>query len=417
MQAVLEGDRLETAIAKFCTQGLDGRDRALARELASGTVRWYILLKAQLEPLLAKRLKDPMLEALLSLGLYQINFTRIPPHAAVSTSVELAKRVKLGRAAGLVNGVLRRFIREQETIIATELPKAMQAACPGWLAAELEATFGDAWVSVAQAMNGRAPYSLRVNSQFISRDAFVEQLCSEEIECQSGSTARHAVTLATSCDPTQLPGFESGHFVVQDEASQLISEVVNPGAGQRILDACAAPGGKSMALADAMPSLTLVAVESDSERTQRMRENFERTQVQARIVVGDAAKPSDWWDQRPFDRIVVDAPCTATGIIRRHPDIKLRRRKGDPQRFAATQLALLEALWPLLEESGELIYCTCSVLRTENDNVVERFTSNNKSAKVLTINAQWGTATTHGRQITPGEAGMDGFYYARLGKG
>ena len=172
-----------------------------------------------------------------------------------------------------------------------------------------------------------------------------------------------------------------------------------------------------MALADTMPSLTLVAVESDSERTQRMRENFERTQVQARIVVGDAAKPSDWWDQQPFDRIVVDAPCTATGIIRRHPDIKLRRRKGDPQRFAATQLALLEALWPLLEEGGELIYCTCSVLRTENDNVVERFTSNNKSAKVLTINARWGTATTYGRQITPGEAGMDGFYYARLGKG
>lgn len=417
MQAVLEGARLERAIAKFGAQSFDGRDRALVRELASGTVRWYILLNAWLEPLLAKPLKDPTLGALLSLGLYQIAFTRIPPHAAVSTSVELAKRLKLGRASGLVNGVLRRFIRERDTIVQAKLPEATQAACPNWLATELEATYGDAWVSIAQAANSRAPYSLRINSQVISRDAFIEQLAREDIECQSGATAPHAVTLAIGSDPTQLPGFEAGQFVVQDEASQLISEVVNPQAGFHVLDACAAPGGKSMALADAMPSLTLVAVESDPERMQRVRENFERTQVQAEIVVGDATNPIDWWDQKPFDRIVVDAPCSATGIIRRHPDIKLRRREGDPQRFATTQLALLEALWPLLGEDGELIYCTCSVLHTENDNVVERFTSNNKSAKVLPIDVQWGTATTHGRQITPGEAGMDGFYYARLGKG
>ena len=323
--------------------------------------------------------------------------------------------MKLGRAAGLVNGVLRRFIREQETIIATELPKATQAACPGWLAAELEATFGDACPG-STGTNGRAPYSLRVNSQFISRDALSSNSArGDRVPIRvDGAPCGY---VATSCDPTQLPGFESGHFVVQDEASQLISEVVNPEAGQRILDACAAPGGKSMALADTMPSLTLVAVESDPERMQRVRENFERTQVQAEIVVGDATNPIDWWDQKPFDRIVVDAPCSATGIIRRHPDIKLRRREGDPQRFATTQLALLEALWPLLGEDGELIDCTCSVLRKENDNVVERFTSNNKSAKVLPIDVQWGTATTHGRQITPGEAGMDGFYYARLGKG
>jgi 16S rRNA (cytosine967-C5)-methyltransferase len=414
---VVDGERLDAALAKVQPALTDIRERALARELSTGVVRWHLRLSAITKKLLSRPLSDPGLSAPILLGLYQMAYTRIPVHAAVSTSVELTRNVGLGRASGLVNGVLRRFTREQEQICAAvDSDLNVRDACPPWLASALQGAWPDDWQSIVTANNNHAPLTLKVNARLTTRDAYLEALAQAGVESRATQFSKLGITLATGADPTKLPNFEDGHFVVQDEASQLCAEILSPRDGELILDACAAPGGKSIALFDHAPGINLVCVDNDESRLTRMRDNFERTATPADVRLGDALAPADWCGDEMFDRVLVDAPCTATGIIRRHPDIKMRRRAGDGERLATTQRQVLQGLWPRLAKGGTLLYSTCSVLTVENAGVIDDFVAATPDATVDEIEADWGRPAGPGRQILTGESDMDGFFYARLVK-
>ena len=416
-QVLGQGQSLARVLPPALEQ-VDPRDRGLLQELGYGICRWQPMLQALLDRLLERPLdpSEPAVRALLLTGLYQLHYLRIPEHAAVAETVTAARQLRKPWAAGLVNAVLRAFLRRRaELLAALETDREARTAHPRWLLDVLQRDWPDDWSAIIAANNARPPMTLRVNSRRVSREDYRSRLAEAGWTAESAA-APTALTLAEPVEPTLLPGFTEGWISVQDAAAQWAAPLLDLRPGLRVLDACAAPGGKTGHLLECSPNLDLTALDWDATRLERVRETLVRLRASAHLVVGDAERPTEWWDGILYDRILVDAPCSATGVIRRHPDIKLLRREQDINALAESQQAMLSSLWPLLRPDGRLVYATCSVLRRENEDVMAAFLATHPDAWETPITADWGRALLHGRQILPGEAGMDGFYYAVLVK-
>ena len=407
------GSSLPEQLAK-----VDPRDRALAQDLAFGTARWQPRLSLLAEKLMDKPFKagDRDLEALLLIGLYQLLHTRIPAHAAIGETVGCVDKLKKSSAKGLLNAVLRRAQREYDSLLpALEHDPAARLAHPRWLQKALKARWPEHWEAIATANNLHPPLILRVNRRQGSRDAYLAELAAAGIDAVPCAFSADGIRLLQPQDVTALPGFAAGRLSVQDEAAQLAAELLELAPGQRVLDACAAPGGKTCHLLEREPGLAeVVALDADAGRLQRVEQNLARLGLTARTLAADGRAVADWWDGTPFQRILLDAPCSATGVIRRHPDIKLTRQASDIAPLVQLQGELLDALWPTLEVGGILVYATCSVLPEENSSNLAAFLARTPGARELDIPATWGLAQPHGRQLLPQPDGHDGFYYCKL---
>jgi 16S rRNA (cytosine967-C5)-methyltransferase len=399
--------------------------RPLIQEICYGVLRDYHRLSLILEGLLKKPLKtrDGDVRALLLTGLYQITSMRTPDHAAVSETVSAIQDLKKPWARGLVNGVLRHFLREKDQ----RLQQAVQSeegrwSHPQWLINAIRTAWPEYWQAVLTANNQRPPMTLRVNLTQVSRKDYLNELESSGLHAHLLPNSQSALQLQQPVDVALLPGFDRGHVSVQDEAAQLAAELMQLQDGQRVLDVCAAPGGKTAHILETA-NVEVIAVDADANRLARVEQNLGRIGKAATLLTGDARQPKDWWDGQAFDRILLDAPCSATGVIRRHPDIKTLRRAADIQTLVELQTQILDAVWPLLRPGGMLLYATCSVLPNENSEQIAAFVERHYDATEVTIVAEWGRETDRGRQILPGDGGfnsetvgMDGFYYACLKK-
>ncbi|TRO42521.1 16S rRNA (cytosine(967)-C(5))-methyltransferase RsmB [Pseudomonas sp. ALS1279] len=399
---------------------VEHHDRALAQDLAFGAARWQPRLQLLADKLLEKPFKaaDKDVEALLLIGLYQLLHSRIPEHAAIGETVGCAGALKKPWAKGLLNAVLRRAQREHEALFA-ELDRdpVLHTAHPRWLQKQLKAFWPEHWQAICAANNAHPPLILRVNRRHGSRDAYLTELRDAGIDAEPCTFSRDGVRLLQPCDVTTLPGFKEGRVSVQDEAAQLAADLLELAPGQRVLDACAAPGGKTCHLLEVEPGLgEVVAVDLEAKRLARVRENLDRLHLEATLIAADGRATGAWWDGQPFQRILLDAPCSATGVIRRHPDIKLTRKPEDIPALAQLQGELLDALWPTLAPGGILLYATCSVLPTENSETIAAFLARTPDAQEVAIAGEFGLQPAHGRQLLPQLDGHDGFYYAKLFK-
>lgn len=413
---VLAGSTLDGPLAQ-ATPGVAERDRPLLAQLCYGSLRLAPRLLALMAQLVDKPLRerDRDIQALLMLGLYQLSDSRIPDHAAVAATVEATRELGKTWAKGLVNAVLRRYGREAGALVSGLSPAAA-AAHPPWLYQALNDAWPDPLASLLEANNNHPPMVLRVNLRRVSRSDWMEQLAASGIAARAGRLTREAVYLTQAVGVDKLPGFDEGAASVQDEAAQLATHLLGAEPGHHVLDACAAPGGKTCHLLEAVPGLgSVTAMDIDPQRLRRVRENLDRLQLTAKLLTAAAADTSTVLAGRQFDRILVDAPCSATGVIRRHPDIKILRRAQDITGFAAQQLQILAGVWPQLRKGGRLLYVTCSVLPAENQAVVADFLAMQRNADEVPL-PDIGSACTHGRQLLPSQDGPDGLYFALLEK-
>ena len=420
MQVVANGRSL-TETLKNAQSGLKKQEEsALLQEISYGCLRWFDQLYAIIDLLLKKPLKerDQDIFYLLLVGLYQLKFMRIPPHAVVKETVNACQVLGKGWAKGLVNALLRSFQRDGEKLMA-ELADDSEAVYshPAWMIAQIESDWPQEADRILQANNQRPPMVLRVNQRLIGCQEYLQLLRQAGMAAQPHPYADFALVLEKPLPVKALPGFEQGYFMVQDAAPQLVAPLMNLEPGQRVLDACAAPGGKTTHLYQGCDELScLHALDIEALRLQQLQQNLDRLQVRATLLCGDAANPDSWWDGQQYDRILLDVPCSGTGVIRRHPDIKSLRRQSDIDSLVRRQRAILQAVWPLLVPGGILLYTTCSIFRPENDAQVKEFVEETEDAREKVIQADWGRPGLVGRQVLPGEAGMDGFYFARLEK-
>ena len=414
---IQEGRSLNDLLPNVSQQISDGRDRGLLKELVFGSLRHHRRLATLRDRLLSQPLQQPQgkLAQLLVVGLYQLLYTRVPAHAAVADTVEAVSDIGEERARGLVNAVLRNSQRKADSLLADiDRNWELKHSHPDWLVSALKKAYGRDTEAVLAANNSPAPMSLRVNPQRGSVASYQALLQSLDIAATVHPEARDALVLAQPMDVQQLPGFADGAVSVQDVAAQLAADFLDIGPGMRVLDACSAPGGKTAHLLEREPTLKLLALDSDASRLQRVRENLQRLQLSAELKAVDAGATAAWWDQQPFDRILLDAPCSGTGVIRRHPDIKWLRRERDIPALAEQQLQLLRSLWSTLARGGKLLYATCSSLPAENAELIKTFLAGQNDAQLQLLPGQ--PADSVGRIIRPGESGMDGFYYALLAK-
>jgi 16S rRNA (cytosine967-C5)-methyltransferase len=417
-RVVFEGVSLRGALADANPRIGDSRDRALLAASLFAASRWWLRLDAALDVLTEKPLpaKARAVRALLVIGMAQLTVLGLAGYAVVAASVDAVRVLGQPRYAGFVNAVLRRFLRERATLDAKLDRQAVtHHAHPRWL---IDAIVRD-WPAFADAIlaanNCEAPLTLRINPRRGDRATLLEKLREAGVDATINAVLPDAIVLAASTDVTRLPGYVEGEFSVQDGAAQRVADLLDLRDGQHVLDACAAPGGKAAHMLE-RAQIDLVALDSDSARLPRVHDNLARLGLGAIVLAGDAATPDAWWDGRPFDRILIDAPCSATGIIRRQPDIKLHRRAADIAPLVANQRRLLDALWPVLAARGRLVYATCSVLRAENEALIAAFLGAHVDARALPLPESFGHAAGSGRQNLPGEGGMDGFYYALLEK-
>jgi len=418
-EVAARGRSLDAALEPY-----KGRESGLLRVLATGTVRWHIRLSAFLDQLAARPAAElaPELRSLALVGLFQLLHTDIAAHAAVAETVEATRLLGHRRAVGFVNAILRRCQREAAAI-AVEIDRdtALRTAHPRWLVDALGRDWGQDLETLLAANNEHPPMWLRVNRLRLPTDVYVDLLAEAGMDAVRHPFAPEAVQLAVPVAVEQLPGFAKGDVSVQDAAAQLAAHLLAPRAGHRVLDACAAPGGKACHLLELCPGLEeLVALDLSASRLARVRQNLTRLGLEASLVTGDAAVPSEWDDGRGYDRILLDVPCSATGVIRRHPDIKLLRREADLEPLCRSQRSLLDATWKLLRPGGRLLYATCSVLQRENAGIVADFLAAQPEAADVTSAASGplGLPTRRGPGygLRTGETGADGFYYACLEK-
>jgi 16S rRNA (cytosine967-C5)-methyltransferase len=396
------------------------RDRALAQTLCYGVLRWFPRLDYLIHQLVPKplRARDRDLYALLLLGLYQLMELRIPSYAVLSETVAAAEGLGKPWAKRLINGVLRTYLRNAATLHAQiEADAVAHAAHPPWLLTAIRHHWPQHWTQIIAANNSHPPLGLRVNRLQCSRESYLQQLKQRGIIAYPIPYTECGIVLEQPCDITTLPGFEKGYFSVQDGAGQRVGPLLALAPGQRVLDACAAPGGKTSQILELEPQLaTLIAVDRKATRLEQLWDNLKRLQLSARVVQGDATEPSTWWDGIPFERILLDAPCSSSGVIRRHPEIKLLRQEEDLLPLVALQQRLLSALWPLLAPGGLLLYCTCSILPRENEQQIIDFLTAHPEAREYSLTVPWGLPQSAGRQLLTGMEGLDGFYYACLQK-
>lgn len=423
--AALMLDQLQRgrSLSLLLEEGLTGvasKDVALVKELCFGVARWWPQLDAVSHRLVSRPIKarDGDIRALILLGLYQLLHMRIAPHAALAETVEASKVLRKPWAAGLVNAVLRRFQRERASLLAeVERDPAVHYLYPDWLLKALMQAWPEHWEALVQASAVRPPMSLRVNLSRIGRDDYLQMLASAGILASPLRWVAGGVMLDRPVDVADLPGFAAGLVSVQDGGAQLAASLMDPGPGMRILDACAAPGGKSCHILESAPGqVILTALDIDARRLDRINANLKRLGLSADLCQGDASDPKGAWTNVVYDRILLDVPCSATGVIRRHPDIKLLRRPQDIPSLTGTQQRILEATWPLLKRGGRLLYTTCSLLPEENQRQIRGFLESHGDAREKALNAAWGHDCNPGRQTLPGEDEMDGFYYACLEK-
>jgi 16S rRNA (cytosine967-C5)-methyltransferase len=394
------------------------QDQGLVQEMCYGVSRWWWHLDAILALLLDKPLKakDADIKHLMMVGLYQLHYMRVPDHAAVAETVSACLTLKKTWAKNLVNAVLRNYQRRAEQLHAQlkDNPVA-EYSHPQWLLDAIKHAWPQHWQAILQANNARPPMALRVNLLKVQRRDYLNQLALASITAHATAYTDSGVLLEQPLPVTQLPGFQDGLVSVQDGAAQLAATLLQLAPGQRVLDVCAAPGGKTAHILESQADLQeLVAVDIDAERLQKVSDNLQRLGLTANVIAGDAQQPQSWWDGEAFDRILLDAPCSASGVIRRHPDIKQLRKPDDMQRLVENQQHILSAVWPLLKSGGMILYATCSIVPQENEWQIRDFLQSHTDASTVQVPGTWGMALEYGRQILPGQDDMDGFYYACL---
>ena len=418
-KVIYEGKSL-TEVLKFdSVVRLENSDKALTKDICFGSLRWHYAINQVLDKLLTKSLKkkDKDVECLIRVGIYQLHYQSTADHAAVNETVAACKKLKKPWSTGLVNGVLRNFIRDQENLVGKIKPHTV---FPTWLIKRVKHAWPNQWKEVLVASNLRAPMTLRVNQSKVSVESYIKQLGIEgtkRIEAQQHSKVDSAIELKKAVNVHDLPKFDDGYVSVQDASAQLAAKLLDCKAGMRVLDACAAPGGKTGHILETAQNLTVTAIDNVPERLNLVQENLDRLGQQANLIAADAMKLVDWHDQQAFDRILLDAPCSALGVMRRHPDIKILRQENDIRSLLELQKQLLTTLWTTLKPGGLLLYATCSILPEENDQQIAQFVeSHPDDVNVISIKESWGFSCEFGRQILPGSDNMDGFYYSLLKK-
>lgn len=415
-QVVDQGKSLSDVLPKAQLQFENPADKALLQEICFGVLRHLPLLDFVCQQLMAKPLIKQFrpLQFLIYVGIYQLKFLRIPDHAAVGETVEAARYLKGQSMTKLINGVLRSVQRKPELFDVSQAPLPVQTNHPSWLVNSLQQAYPQQWQQVLAANQQKAPLWLRVNVQRCSIKEFCQALTAEGIEfSQPEPSLPQAILLAQATDVVLLPGYLDGWFAVQDLAAQYAAVFLAPENGEHILDACCAPGGKTGHILEIAPKAQVLALDKDAKRLDRVRDNLARLGHQAEIKAADAATPRQWWDGQPFDRILLDVPCSATGVIRRHPDIRWLRKAADIAALATLQQQILIQIWPLLKPGGTLLYATCSVLPAENQLQISQFLAHHPDAEAVALGAGINNSQM---QILPGEQQADGFFYAKLSK-
>ena len=412
---IASGTSRRAAFAAVSATIADSRDRALLSALLSEGARWWLRFSPAVDALVERPIPDNDIKALLVLGLVQLEILRLPEYAAVAATVDATRELGRPKFTGLVNALLRRWLRERETHLAKlDADIATRTAHPPWLISMVKKDYPTDAAAILGENNIEAPLWLRVNRRVTTRSMLADRFSKDGIETEQPAQLPDALILRDSRDVTHLPGYTEGAFSVQDGAAQFAAPLLDARDGMRVLDACAAPGGKTAHILE-WADANVVAVDSDASRLVRVRENLDRLGLHCDTKTGDVAKPESWWDEKPFDRILLDAPCSASGIIRRQPDIKLHRRETDISMLAKIQTRMLDELWPLLKPGGRLVYATCSVLHAENARQIAAFMGRHRDAKSAPSLAGW-RASGAGAQNLPGESGMDGFFYAVVEK-
>ena len=424
LKQVFAGQSLSAVQQRTIDALEDRRDRGLANEIVNGVLRWRWQLEFFVSRLLTKPLKqkDSDVQLLLLMALYELNECRAPDYAIINDAVELVrspggKGAGKKWAAGLVNAVLRRFTREKEELIASIKDGQVRYSHPRWILEKIKTDWPENWIQILQANNQRPAFWLRVNQRQYSAEQYQHLLAENDIESHVSALADHALKLSQGIDVRLLPGFADGAVSVQDVGAQLVAELLNVSENARVLDLCAAPGGKTCHLLERYNDIDKVfAVELEQQRMQRVSENLQRLKLESRteLIVADAREYKQWWSGDQFGRILIDAPCSASGVIRRHPDIKTLRRESDITPLVKLQAEILSSAWQMLAPGGELLYVTCSVFKDENQNQIHDFLSQNNDAAEIKIESNWGKSCEYGRQLLPGEQDADGFYFCRL---
>ena len=412
-----EVDALGEVVSKknsFSAKGLD----ALGKQIVFSVLRQFFELQAITQELLVKQLnrKHKDLELLIMCGLYAIDNLNQPAHTSVNGAVETSKALKKPWASGLINATLRRYLRERDKIRRRALTTtAAISNHPDWFTRRIQQDWPQEYDQIVSANNTPAPMHLRINQQKVSRNDYIKKLTEVGLQAVKSEHSRYCLTLTDPVSVEKLPGFNLGLVSVQDEAAQLAAILLDPAAGDHVLDACSAPGGKSCHLFEIEPEITLHSIDVDKDRLARVQENFTRLGIRGDIIHQDLLQIKD--DQiSSFDKILLDAPCSATGVIRRHPDIKLLRRSSDIDKLGSTQRQLLENCWSMLKSQGDLVYATCSILPQENEDLVAEFVQRHADAQPIEVNLTIGKSQAIGHQLLPAIGAHDGFYFAHLRK-
>ncbi len=420
VKVIKQSSSLDLALGETFNSVDEQQERSFIQAICFGVMRWYPRLKFIVNSLLEKPLKqkDTDIEVLIMVGVYQLDKMRTPEHAAVSETVDACNTLKKSWAKNLVNAVLRRYLREKSQLeILLENEDSAVYAHPDWLIEEFKLNWPAQWSSLLEKNNESPPMHLRVNLTQISRDDYIGKLKLKKLESTESPVVESGITLEIPVPVEQLPDFSSGKVSVQDFGAQLAAPLLNLMAGIDVLDACAAPGGKTSHIYEIEPKLgKLIAIDRGEKRTSLLRNTQQRLGTKMQVIDADAADVECWWDGEFFDRILLDAPCSASGVIQRHPDIKMLRRPEQLDKLIKTQARLLDQLWPLLKQGGRMVYSTCSMFKQENDAQIEKLIDKHDDVDLVKINAKWGVATEFGRQTLPTQDGTDGFYYVVLEK-